>query len=756
VNGNEIQNATVTSTTASSATYSNGLTFTNITPQSTSRTIVDQMATFDPTFNASYFNNNPVSGNWNIVPAGVSQGIFFIGIYSGGGDSPGWIIAVQGSTGNVVGAINTFNTPKGPVASGQGALVGYGLHATAETGESGWIMIDSNPYNPITTSLNNAGGIAASGPACSTFGVSGGGDCVAIQMVNAGGSLPYEPYLPTDHLMYGVFSGVPGELRTTQLGDTVCIIASPASTCDWATFTNELGTLVVKDYASTPGLNVFRRGTFGQERAIANSTAIDLMWYSYQSAIGPTATSRNQAVTVHWNPMTGCAGSPDPHGDCLGQDTNNVGGHGEWTNGGSSVSGNVPGWTTTILANYGINVLWPSVYQNIVGSVPGIWGLGFANLTPYQTPGVNYTNGAPPFAGAYGVPFQPDGAAHPNAAGANSSAYEALRAFDNIGVQGGNYDATFVLDTGQRYKYVPGTVIDADDVYTLSPAVVPIQRKLMATGAACGSHPLIDVSGPSASLGSTTSDSYKYCMSRNTSECVSGSVAGDLYVNCPGVRYAYCNGAATHGGTPLGIGNDICVGNVSKVANSIIQFDLSHTDYAGAYTRNLVSATGRLRMVTGFESNQMLPDNSWLLYRQEFQNYQRQELWMARVPPYPRVDLFARWTFVPWPVRVSLLAGRDVNNAIVEFGYQEYGAPQLINCTTRNDACIATSTASTVTPGNQPFYFASENPAGAPCATGCTITIPAISQRILYYRILYRDANNTVLYSVPPIADLVP
>jgi hypothetical protein len=90
----------------------------------------------------------------------------------------------------------------------------------------------------------------------------------------------------------------------------------------------------------------------------------------------------------------------------------------------------------------------------------------------------------------------------------------------------------------------------------------------------------------------------------------------------------------------------------------------------------------------------------------------------------------------------------------VEFGYQEYGAPQLLNCTTRNDACIAT--ASTVTSGNQPFYFASENPAGAPCASGCTIAIPAISQRVLYYQVVFRAANNTVLSSGTPTAVTVP
>jgi hypothetical protein len=164
-------------------------------------------------------------------------------------------------------------------------------------------------------------------------------------------------------------------------------------------------------------------------------------------------------------------------------------------------------------------------------------------------------------------------------------------------------------------------------------------------------------------------------------------------------------------------------------------------------------------MVYGFENNALLPDNSWILYRQEWLNYQRPEMWMAKNLPYPSSDYPSsdsvnRGTFVPWPVTVSTPVGLGINNAIIEFGYQEYGAPGLINCTTRNDACIAT--ASTVPSGNQPFYFASENPAGAPCAIGCTITIPAISQRILYYQIQYRAANNTVLSAGPPIADLVP
>jgi hypothetical protein len=43
------------------------------------------------------------------------------------------------------------------------------------------------------------------------------------------------------------------------------------------------------------------------------------------------------------------------------------------------------------------------------------------------------------------------------------------------------------------------------------------------------------------------------------------------------------------------------------------------------------------------------------------------------------------------------------------------------------------------------FSWASETYAGQPCSSGCTITIPAISGKVLYYRWKYRDAANNVL-----------
>jgi len=748
-NGSQIQNATITSSTAYSVTYSNGLTFTNLTPQvSAAESVVDQMARFDSTFSPALFSTGP--NGWNCLPYGMSAGVFYFTCYSLGEDSPAWIIAFAPGDGNpahagltggpqIVGAINTFNTPNGPVAATQTAITGRSLHAVTETGETGWVQIQANTFQPINTS--NAT-IPASSATCSTFGLSIGGQCILIQInsYTAAGVTGYEPYLAPQFQ----FTGAPGEMRTTQIGDTACVAASTFSSCDWFAQQQELMTLEIKNYGGVNGAWVFQRNGYGAELAIS-SGPITLWWQSIQWSIPAGGTTQNASLGAYWNPLAGCSGAPDPHGNCLTEDTNNTSGHGEWRDGGEAVATNVPEWAEPIWG-------WPTDYQTEIGPAPGIFNLPFANVTPFQAVGVNYTSTNPPFAGVYGHPWGFDAGSHPNAAGAMASPNEAIRAFDNTPVQGGGYDPTFSNVTGQLYQATPSLVTDPDDFFG-SNGMVAINRKLMAQGNSCGAHPLIDISGPGSSISTGASGSYTACFARANGECYPGSTTGEVFVNCPGVVWNYCSGSGIHGGTPLGDGNDICVGNISNAANAVRQFTLDRTDYAGAFTRTLVTASSWLRMVYGFENNRLLPDNSWLLLRTDWLNFQRSEMWMAKMLPYPAPDSVARGNFVPVLIAVQPPAGFAVNNAVVEFGYQEYGAPQLINCTTRNDACFAN--ASTVPAGDAPYYFASENPGGISCAYGCTIAIPAISQRVLFYRVQYRNASNAVISSGPVVAMVV-
>jgi len=192
----------------------------------------------------------------------------------------------------------------------------------------------------------------------------------------------------------------------------------------------------------------------------------------------------------------------------------------------------------------------------------------------------------------------------------------------------------------------------------------------------------------------------------------------------------------------MGVGNDICIENLAKAANTAIQYTLQYTDYSGAYTRSLSSSTCRLRMVSNLENNAMLPDNSWMLYRAEFLNYDREELWMIQMPPYPPLDSVNRGNFVP--IAVSFTPPTGTNNTVIDFGYQEYAQSGVPYCTTRLDLCEATAAAIPI--GYQPFKFASEAPTGITCGSPpCTIAIPAISQRELYYRFRYQNAGGATI-----------
>jgi hypothetical protein len=220
---------------------------------------------------------------------------------------------------------------------------------------------------------------------------------------------------------------------------------------------------------------------------------------------------------------------------------------------------------------------------------------------------------------------------------------------------------------------------------------------------------------------------------------------GSIYVNVPGLVYPNCSSMGSPIGQQVGVGNDICIHNSGNTDQTIVQFNFTQPDITGSNMREIISAVGTTRMVGTFSTFRLLNDGSWGFYPLNYLNKNRNaETFMAKMPPWSAADSVNRTTFVP--VVVSLHAPpAGTNNAIVDFGYQENGTPTNLYCTTRADVCVANN-AGLVT-GNSPFQFASESPPGVLCSTSCTITVPAIPSRVLYYRYSYRDASNAVLFT---------
>jgi hypothetical protein len=134
------------------------------------------------------------------------------------------------------------------------------------------------------------------------------------QLRLAAGVTGYEPYLAGSFRQFQ-FTGAPGELRTTQPGDTACVAASTVANCNWPSRANELMTLVQKNAG---GQWIFRRNAYGAQLAIPHGPVTLVVDQRVNRASLPEAPPR----TLPWRHIgmpveSGCGGAPDPHGNCL-------------------------------------------------------------------------------------------------------------------------------------------------------------------------------------------------------------------------------------------------------------------------------------------------------------------------------------------------------------------------------------------------------------------------------------------------------
>ena len=80
----------------------------------------------------------------------------------------------------------------------------------------------------------------------------------------------------------------------------------------------------------------------------------------------------------------------------------------------------------------------------------------------------------------------------------------------------------------------------------------------------------------------------------------------------------------------------------------------------------------------------------------------------------------------------------------IEFGYQEFGAPGILACTSRGEDCFTPATAT-----RTDLLYASETQSHTSCGSGCTVNVPALPGRVLYYRIHRKNAAG--VESVGPV-----
>jgi hypothetical protein len=288
----------------------------------------------------------------------------------------------------------------------------------------------------------------------------------------------------------------------------------------------------------------------------------------------------------------------------------------------------------------------------------------------------------------------------------------------------GQSSATLQSGTSQVYKWAGAdSTQDADG----------LSRKQIPTLATCGSKVLRDISGPSSSI--TDADNFTYCVAHRANECRTGAVVGDVYVSCA-AAVPSCSSTSSM---------DICVGDMGPYGLAVNQIRSDYNrdglrsfvswgvqQYGIGYARRISGIFARYRLMDSFASAKATPDGSWLIVPVEA--HERKDMWAVKLPPFPAKDSVNRSQWVPVPVHLKPPPGLGADNAVVEFGY----TPEF-QCTSRAEACVKDGNAS------EPFVFAGDMLTGVPCASGCTVEIPAVSQKVLYYRWKYRDTSNAVV-----------
>ncbi len=292
-------------------------------------------------------------------------------------------------------------------------------------------------------------------------------------------------------------------------------------------------------------------------------------------------------------------------------------------------------------------------------------------------------------------------------------------------------DTRWILDA---LTYSPPALAWTEVSGTLWKATATLHNKILATEAFCASRPAVDVSpGP---LTAAPSDNYKFCYGAG---CYPGAGATDIYMNCPDETTPTCQVNADTG--------DMCVHDIAPTNSVFSQVGITMTarDRDAKFTRLLGQPFARRRDDV-FKNIIALPDGSWAVFRARWMDGMRSDNMMLKLPPWPPKDSINRSTFIPTLAPVgSVPFGTD--NVVAEFGYDTN-----FYCTSRQESCEAMAAAVNET---TPFYWASESYSGFRGAPA-TIAIPAISQRVLYYRLKYRDAADNVIKIGPTQVQVVP
>jgi hypothetical protein len=370
------------------------------------------------------------------------------------------------------------------------------------------------------------------------------------------------------------------------------------------------------------------------------------------------------------------------------------------------------------------------------GVVPEVWG------KPIQY----VQQGQYPFAGSFNGTTTPFQQTHPGGDTWDAPAREQVWGLDGrpYGPASGSTYASKLW----RYKYE--LVSGRSSTYRISPPegddgkvifensshgakwTADFDPKRRMTQAWAGFHLLRNISGPKSQISDKTP--FTWCRALERGECVGQSAPGETFVSVP---MAFIDGSCYSGS---GEATAPCLTPAGPEMAEYEQFGVNEWDPYGKLWRRLTMAFDGPGRTNNYANMHGKSTGDYGFTATMWADGRRSDVMAVKLPPWPTPDSLARNSFLPLKVAVS---AEPNSYARIEFGYAEYGADEkgapLFCSAERMERCAAPTSAGS----REPYLWESEPAAWTPCSGGCTVTVPALSGRVLYYRI-QRRANGTV------------
>ena len=300
------------------------------------------------------------------------------------------------------------------------------------------------------------------------------------------------------------------------------------------------------------------------------------------------------------------------------------------------------------------------------------------------------------------------------------------------------------LTSGVILTNIRGTVYDAGSstthVYKINNMSGAFDRKRTPTYAWAGKWMFRDKSGPGSLI--TEADMWNYCVADFAGECRPTSAMNDVFLVGSGFSDTggYCLTNTLNVTSPCFVG-------INATAGWATQSEIVPVDPTARRSRRLTMGFTAPGMQWTFMTWLQSPDGKWGFFSTPYSDGLRNDFYAMKLPPWPVApsrDSVNRTTFVNLSRQIK--ASADMVYARARFGYAENGPPSSFFCTTRGEACSTEIPSGSAT---DPYSFVGESTTHVGCSAGCTITIPTIPGRVVYFVLDYLSAGGTVIYSTP-------